>query len=155
MDGQEGKDAQMNLSVEMDMRDFSGEEDAGACESCGAHLRLGRSGERAARRLLEMQGFEILETNWTCVAGEVDIIARHADSLHFVEVKTRRGVGKGFPVEAVSAEKRRRYERMAELYLRRAEPQDCSLHFDIISVLVLDERRGFLKLYPDAYSFDR
>lgn len=64
---------------------------------------LGRKGERAAVRFLKNRGFEILETNWVCFAGEADIIALDGSTLCFVEVKTRTGVQKGFPSEAVNA----------------------------------------------------
>lgn len=66
-------------------------------------LPLGKRGELAAARFLERKGYEILETNWTCVAGEADIIALEDDSLCFVEVKTRSNAEKGFPSEAVDA----------------------------------------------------
>lgn len=80
-------------------------------------LPLGKRGELAAVRFLSRKGYEILETNWTCVAGEADIVALEEDTLCFVEVKTRSNVEKGFPAEAVDAKKRDRYERIAACYL--------------------------------------
>lgn len=66
---------------------------------------LGARGEEAAARFLERKGMEILERNWTCSAGEADIICRDEDTLCFVEVKTRSTVEKGFPAEAVDERK--------------------------------------------------
>ena len=71
---------------------------------------LGRRGEDAAARFLYQHGYDILERNWTCEAGEADIIARDEESLVFVEVKTRSDCEKGFPAEAVTPDKRDRYE---------------------------------------------
>ena len=78
---------------------------------------------------------EILERNWTCYAGEADIIARdERNTLCFVEVKTRRGVEKGFPEEAVTAKKRDRYEKIAACYLQRSDYVDIRVRFDVITI---------------------
>lgn len=74
---------------------------------------LGRRGEAAAVRYLERFGYEILDRNWVCPAGEADIVAFDGDALVFVEVKTRTSFKKGFPAEAVDLEKRTRYEKIA------------------------------------------
>lgn len=116
------------------------------------HIRLGKHGEEAACAFLTRQGFDILERNWTCPAGEVDIVARGYRSLHFVEVKTRRGTGRGFPEEAVDAEKRRRYERIAEYYLREYDEVDISICFDIIAILVTGPHRAYLRFHVNAFA---
>ena len=115
---------------------------------------IGRRGEEAACNFLMRNGYDILERNWTCPAGEVDIIAATTCSLHFVEVKTRRGTGRGFPEEAVDAEKRQRYERIAECYLSQYEETDISIHFDIIGILVNAPDRAFLRFHKDAFCKD-
>lgn len=114
-------------------------------------LPLGKRGELAAARFLERKGYEILETNWTCVAGEADIIALEDDSLCFVEVKTRSNAEKGFPSEAVDAKKRERYERIAACYLTTYEGCDMRVRFDVISILVLSECRAFLRFHKNAF----
>ena len=89
---------------------------------------LGRKGEEAAARYLVRRGYDIVERNWTCIAGEADIIALDGDTIVFVEVKTRTSAANGLPGEAVTKEKRARYEKIACLYLeafrgnRRAGP---------------------------------
>lgn len=115
---------------------------------------LGRRGEKAAVNFLKRQGYEILETNWSCFAGEADIIAREGDVLCFVEVKTRSNTEHGFPSEAVNAKKRDRYERIAACYLKDYDTVDVSVRFDIISILVLSEHRAFLRFHINAFGID-
>ncbi len=112
---------------------------------------LGRRGEAAAVSFLEKKGLEILERNWTCFAGEADIIARDEDTLCFVEVKTRRGVEKGFPEEAVTAKKRDRYEKIAACYLQRSDYVGIRVRFDVISILVVGPTRAFLRYHVNAF----
>lgn len=112
---------------------------------------LGRRGEQAAVRFLKRRGFEILDTNWTCFAGEVDIVARDEEALCFVEVKTRSQVEKGFPAEAVDTKKRDRYERIAACYLKTFEQSDVRVRFDVISILVLSDHRAFLRFHMNAF----
>ena len=112
---------------------------------------LGKKGEEAAARFLERRGFEILERNWTCFAGEVDIIALQEDALCFVEVKTRSSIQKGFPSEAVDGRKRDRYERIAACYLQENTHEDLRVRFDVISILALGEGRAFLRHHINAF----
>ena len=115
---------------------------------------LGRKGERAAVRFLKNRGFEILETNWVCFAGEADIIALDGSTLCFVEVKTRTGVQEGFPSEAVNAKKRDRYEKIAACYLQTYHETELYVRFDVISILVLSDNHAFLRLHTNAFSCD-
>lgn len=79
---------------------------------------VGMEGEMVARRLLEGLGFRILEENFSCPLGEIDLIARDGDVLVFVEVKTRRSGRFGAPAEAVHRRKQRQILRVAEAYMR-------------------------------------
>lgn len=113
---------------------------------------LGRKGEIAAARFFERMGYEILERNWKCPAGEADIIALDDEGvLVFCEVKTRSSIKRGFPVEAVDAQKRARYEKIAAWYLRQNEVGDGPVRFDIVSVLVVAEDRAMIRHYVNAY----
>jgi putative endonuclease len=69
---------------------------------------LGRAGEQRAARHLRAQGYIILDRNWRCPQGEIDIVARSDDVLCVVEVKTRRSDRYGHPFEAIDERKRRR-----------------------------------------------
>lgn len=112
---------------------------------------LGRRGERAAVRFLEAKDYEILDTNWTCFAGEADIVCLDGDTLCFVEVKTRRGTTTGFPEEAITSRKRARYEKIAGCYLKEHDLVDLRVRFDVISIMVIAENRAFLRMHINAF----
>lgn len=113
---------------------------------------LGIRGEQAALHYLERCGYEILERNWHCFAGEADIIARGEDTLVFVEVKTRSDVTCGLPSEAVDKKKRARYEKIALSYISTYEQQECPLRFDVISILFADTHRALLRHHINAFA---
>ena len=112
---------------------------------------LGRRGEVAAARYLEHIGYEVLEMNWECPAGEADIIARDEEAIVFCEVKTRTNINKGFPSEAVDAEKRSRYEKIAAWYLRDCPFYDVPVRFDVVALMVVAEDRALIKHYVNAF----
>ena len=66
------------------------------------HQALGRYGEALAARYLRERGMTIVERNWRCPEGEIDLVALDGDCLVICEVKTRRGTGTGDPLEAVT-----------------------------------------------------
>jgi putative endonuclease len=78
-----------------------------------AHTALGRFGEDVAARWLQDQGYEIVDRNWRCPEGELDLVGIHQGWWVAVEVKTRRGTGYGHPFEAINARKLRRLHRLA------------------------------------------
>jgi putative endonuclease len=97
---------------------------------------LGAYGERVAVRLLTDAGLQVLDRNWRCRAGELDVVAREGSALVFCEVKTRRGSGFGHPVEAVTPVKRRRLRQLARAWLDAHDDHAPDLRFDVIGVLV-------------------
>lgn len=113
---------------------------------------LGARGESAAARFLRRRGYEIIERNWTCFAGEVDIIAANGEALVFVEVKTRSGVRKGFPSEAVDRAKRDRYERIALAYVQSHCIGEVIVRFDIIAIVVVGPDRALVRHHLGAFS---
>lgn len=96
---------------------------------------LGRAGEAAAAEHLGSRGLEILERNYRCRAGEVDLVAVEGGVLVFVEVKTRSGRGYGLPAEAVTPAKQRRLRQVASQYLQERRPPQQDLRFDVVEVL--------------------
>ena len=113
---------------------------------------LGKLGERAALNYLDAKGFELVEKNWRCRFGEVDIVAFDEDTLVFIEVKTRSGAGKGFPEEAVSCKKRLKLERLAGYFLAVEDIQGTfSIRFDVIAVLIIAEHQAFIKHHINAF----
>lgn len=126
-----------------------------SCEKEQAHnLDLGRRGEDAAAKFLERHGYEIVARNWTCSAGEADIIARDGDALVFVEVKTRSNTEKGLPEEAITPAKRKRYEKIAVSFLKGFdldEADDVQVRFDVVSILVVSSDRAFVRHHINAF----
>ena len=85
---------------------YQGEGDK-AAKKVAAH-GLGRTGERLAAEELIRAGYRILECNFYCRYGEIDLVAEHGHDLVFVEVKTRRGNAYGLPEESVTVRKQRK-----------------------------------------------
>lgn len=113
---------------------------------------LGARGEEAAERFLRRHGYEILERNWVCFAGEADIIAVDERALVFAEVKTRRGISHGFPGEAVNQAKRERYERIALAYVQQHCVGEVTVRFDVISIVVIAPDRALVRHHLGAFS---
>ena len=97
---------------------------------------LGARGEQIAAAYLTDLGFRVIDRNWRCRQGELDIVARDGVALVFCEVKTRRGTGYGHPVEAVTAAKRKRLRLLAQRWLSAHEEHAPDLRFDVVGVLV-------------------
>ncbi|MFY1695160.1 MULTISPECIES: YraN family protein [unclassified Solwaraspora] len=98
---------------------------------------IGRYGERCAVRFLADAGLVIVDRNWRCPTGEIDIIARDGDTVVFCEVKTRRGDRFGTPAEAVTPVKAGRIRRLAAAWLA-AHPDNRrrEVRFDLVAVRV-------------------
>ncbi len=106
---------------------------------------LGRYGEDLAARYLEESGLTILERNVRTPYGELDIVAREADELVFVEVKTRRGDAETAPDTAVTDAKLARLEGLAEAYVADRGLSDSSWRVDVIA-LVIGRDGGIVRL---------
>ena len=115
------------------------------------NIAVGQRGEDVTCMFLEQMGFEILERNWRCPSGEADIIAIDDGWLVFVEVKTRSSEATGLPEEAVTREKRRKYEEIALAYLRTVRFGSMFMRFDVASVTLLDDDRGVLRYHRNAF----
>ncbi|MEV6525486.1 YraN family protein [Longispora sp. NPDC051575] len=95
---------------------------------------VGKYGERVAARYLLDAGMVLLERNWRCPEGEVDIIARDADTLVFCEVKTRSGDSHGTPADAVTPTKVARLRRLAKRWLAVTQLSTVEVRFDVVCV---------------------
>lgn len=100
----------------------------------GRRVRLGAAGERAARGFLESSGYAILDTNFRCPHGEVDIIALDGDCLVFLEVRTRRGGSFGSPEESVTPGKERKLIATAETYMQSRADLPEQWRIDLVAV---------------------
>lgn len=97
---------------------------------------LGARGEDLAVRHLEDIGLDVLERNWRHRSGELDIIAREGDTVVFVEVKTRSGLGYGTPAEAVTHTKQVRIRGLALSWLALQQGPWVQIRFDVIAIVV-------------------
>ena len=96
---------------------------------------LGAAGEaRAADWYLE-RGYDIVERNWRCRSGELDLVLSHGDQVVFCEVKTRRSDAFGAPFEAVTGDKQRRIRRLAAAWIDQAPTRPRQVRFDVASVV--------------------
>ena len=116
-----------------------------------AHLRLGRRGERLACRLLRELGYEILMRNYRCRAGEIDLVARRAGILCFVEVKTRRRIVRSRPGEAVGRAKQQRLIRSARRYLRELGRPPVPYRFDVVEFVLQGRHVLEARHWPGAF----
>jgi putative endonuclease len=96
---------------------------------------LGRAGEDAAADYLLAHGLRILDRNWRCGEGELDIVAAQGQALVVVEVKTRSGTGFGRPTEAVTWAKQRRLRRLAAAWLSAHGIRFASVRIDVIGLV--------------------
>ena len=101
-----------------------------------AHLKLGRRGEKIARRFLRSKGIDILLANYRNRHGEIDIIARDGRELCFVEVKTRRDSTRSRPEEGLSEKQLLRISQAAELYLHEIGDPSVVYRFDLIEIII-------------------
>jgi putative endonuclease len=96
--------------------------------------RRGTAGEDLACRHLRRQGLSILERNYRCRTGEIDIVAREGETIVFVEVKERGDASHGGAVEAVTVPKRRRVIRAARHWASAHRQSESRLRFDVVAI---------------------
>jgi putative endonuclease len=113
---------------------------------------LGRAGEKAAAKALKRAGYKVVERNFACKGGEIDLIAKDKNTLVFVEVKTRSSDEFAPPELAVNLRKRTRIIRAARFYLQRNGLDDVNCRFDIVSVLWRPGlRKPHIEILPNAF----
>ncbi len=95
---------------------------------------LGREGERVAERYLKKKGYALVERNYRCRGGEVDLIVLDRRVVVFVEVKTRTDHGFGTPLEAVEPRKQRRMILAAQLFLHQKKLHERDARFDVVGI---------------------
>lgn len=109
---------------------------------------LSEKGVIAAEQNLKSRGYEIIERNFECRFGSIDIIARNEDCTWcFIEVKTRLGSEAGLPDELISKEKRDRFERIALAYLMENDDweDNDTVRFDSIGICAGAPHRALLR----------
>ena len=96
---------------------------------------LGRRGEKLAADHLVASGFEIVERNWRCDQGEIDLIATDGAELVFVEVKTRSSVAFGHPLEAITTAKLARLRRLAAAWCDAHPGTHHRIRIDVVAII--------------------
>ncbi len=112
---------------------------------------LGTQGEIAAWAFLEKKGFQILEKNFRCPLGEIDIVAAQGRRIRFVEVKTRTSNRYGEPEEAVTLGKQKKIIRLAQWYLKARKKEDMPISFDVIAVSAGSGQALQIRYIPNAF----
>lgn len=118
--------------------------------SMNARQTLGKKGEDAAAAAYRRAGLEVIERNYRCSSGEIDLIARDGDTIVFSEVKSRSSDRYGVPILAVDARKRARLKRLAAAWLSDRRPGPVRVRFDVVSVIVTGTRTE-VTLVADAF----
>lgn len=113
--------------------------------------KIGRTGEQLAAEFLKKKGYKVLRRNCRSALGEIDLLMRDGDEVVFVEVKTRTANTWGEPEAAVTPAKQRRLGRQAERFATRHRLRGHPLRFDVVAVLLEDDRPPELRHYPDAF----
>ncbi|MDP9175933.1 MAG: YraN family protein [Planctomycetota bacterium] len=111
---------------------------------------LGQRGENVAARFLRDQGYKILERNYRCDVGEVDIIARDGRTLVFAEVKTR-AYDEPTPEEQVNNAKQHQITKAARFYLSRYGSPQPAARFDVVAIVWPPGRDPRIRHTPDAF----
>jgi len=93
---------------------------------------LGNRAEKLAARYLAKQGFTLIEKNYNCRFGEIDLVMQHGEYLVFVEVRYRKNADFGGALESIDQRKQSKLRRSAEYYLLRHKSGDCACRFDIL-----------------------
>jgi putative endonuclease len=112
----------------------------------------GKKGETIASAFLKKNGYRIIETNYRCALGEIDIIAREKEELVFVEVKTRKSVELGYPEQAVGINKQKKMSQLALWYLEKNNLTDAKARFDVVAITITDAVEE-IKLIKNAFDF--
>lgn len=97
---------------------------------------VGQYGEKIVARSLEQDGWEVLARNWRTARGELDLIARDGDALVAIEVKTRRGLGYGSPLEAVTPAKVARLRQLVAAWLAEQPESFSQVRIDVVGVMI-------------------
>ncbi len=100
-------------------------------------IRTGKKGEEIAVAFLKSKGYMIIERNYKCLFGEIDIVAKDGDTIVVVEVKSRKSEEFGDPQVAVGREKQKKISRISLKYLEEKRLYPCNARFDVVAVKML------------------
>ena len=117
-----------------------------------ARQRFGELGERIAERWLRRQGWRVVQRRFRSGHRDIDLVVEREGTVAFVEVKARKGLEFGDPVEAVTWRKQRELGRSARVWIDRHGRESEEYRFDVFGVLVEGERVR-VRHVPHAFDF--
>jgi putative endonuclease len=115
-------------------------------------IATGKEGEKIAADFLKKNGYRIIDKNFRCPLGEIDIVAREKGAIVFVEVKTRKSSKLGYPEQAVGIRKQKKMSQLALWYLQKRKLADISARFDVVAITMLPSGNE-IKLIKNAFDF--
>jgi len=115
-------------------------------------ITTGKEGEKIAAAYLEKSGYRIIEINFRCPIGEIDIVAKDKNDLVFVEVKTRKSIALGYPEQAVGIRKQKKMSQLALWYMQKRKIADTSARFDVVAITLIPENAE-IRLIQNAFDF--
>ena len=101
-------------------------------------IQTGKRGEDIAAAYLKNRGYRIIERNYKCLFGEIDIVAKDGDTVVFVEVKSRKSEKFGDPQGAVGREKQKKISRISLKYLEEKHLYPCDARFDVVAIKIIN-----------------
>jgi putative endonuclease len=114
---------------------------------------VGTKGEHLAVRFLKKSGYKILQRNYTCRSGEIDIVCYDRGTIVFVEVKTRHSDTYGPPELSVTEAKKSQIIKVATYYIAKKKIHDIDLRFDVVSILYSPiEKNPKITLFKNAFT---
>ena len=114
---------------------------------------LGKEGEDFAADYLQKQGYEIIDRNFECKQGEIDIIAKDKNEYVFIEVKTRQNFHYGMPCEAVDERKQKHIWNATRYYIYSHKLEDQYIRIDVIEIYKRKNRGYYKKLQSESIDF--
>ena len=115
-------------------------------------IATGKEGEKIAAAYLEKNGYRIIEVNFRCTIGEIDIIAKEKNDLVFVEVKTRKSTALGYPEQAVGMRKQKKMSQLALWYMQKRKIADTNVRFDVVAITLISDNNE-VRLIKNAFDF--
>jgi putative endonuclease len=116
---------------------------------------VGKYGEDLAKIYLKNIGYTIIDVNYRCKLGEIDIIAKDKDFLCFIEVKTRYNNFYGTPAEAVNFSKQKTIYKVAQTYICHKKVKNIYFRFDVLEVITNKQNDSYhINLIKDAFQIN-
>lgn len=112
---------------------------------------LGSKGEKLALEKIISQGYKVIDKNFTCKIGEIDIIAKDKDILVFIEVRSKSKRSSGLPQETVNKKKQQKIRRVAEYYLLKNNLWELICRFDVVGIVWQSTGEPQVEIIQDAF----